>query len=63
MIIASKNGLFLRFNRNETEWVEREEDATVFATEAAFRQCLSIGRLWHLRLTFVGWVYPSESRA
>ncbi len=54
MIRASKDGLFLRITPTGIEWVEREEDATVFATEAAFRQCLAMGRISHL--TFVRWV-------
>ena len=35
-------------------WSEREEEATVFATLAAFQHCLIFGRL--RGLTFVWWI-------
>lgn len=56
MIYATKAGKYLVVKGHETEWSDREEDATVFASIAAFQQCLATGRLHHLGLRFVRWV-------
>lgn len=54
MITAIRDGKHLVITRSGIEWSDNEEDATVFATQAAFAQCLGFGRL--RGLTFVRWV-------
>lgn len=54
MITAIKDGKHLIITRSGLEWSEREEDATVFASVAAFQHSLGFGRL--RGLTFVRWV-------